>query len=86
MEVVCIDRDRLVIDVMSIMAETKTKVTGMHAMVNRKDKTSSIFLKLEVKSMEQFEYLKQRVRRVNNVLDVRRLVNRRTQAEKGEEA
>ena len=76
LEAVCTDRDRLLMDILAIMAETKTPVSGAHAAVDRKTKTCSIFIKIEVKSMEQLEYLMQRVQRIKDVLEVRRLVNR----------
>lgn len=75
MEAICVDRDRLLMDVLAIMAETKTTVIGTYASVDKKSGHSSICIKMEVHSMEQFEYLMQRVRKIKDVLEVRRLVN-----------
>ncbi len=77
MEAVAMDRDRLLIDVMAIMAETKTAVNGVRVNVDKRTKTSTIFLKLEVKSLDQLDYLMQRVGRVKDVLDVHRVVTRK---------
>ncbi len=81
MEATGLDRDRLLIDIMGIMAETKTPVNGVHVSVDKRSKTSTVFLKLEVKSLDQLDYLMQRVRRVKDVYDVRRVVNRKTKNE-----
>ena len=85
MEAICSDRDRLLMDIMAIMAETKTPVNGVHMTVNKKDRTCSVYVKMEVRSMEQFEYLVQRVSRIKDVLEVRRLVNRSKKEKKDEE-
>lgn len=69
MEAVAIDRDRLLIDIMAIMAETKTAVNGVRVTVDKRTKTSTIMLKVEVKSLDQLDYLMQRVRRVKDVLE-----------------
>ena len=71
-------------DIMTIMAETKTPVNGVHMTVNKKDKTCSVYIKMEVRSTEQFEYLMQRVGRIKDVLEVRRLVNRCKKEKKDE--
>ena len=75
MEAICQDRDRLTVEIMNIMAETKTTVTGLRATVDRRSATCSIVIKIEVKSLDQFEYLKQRVGRVRGVMEVRRVVH-----------
>ena len=78
MEAVGIDRDRLLIDIMAIMAETKTSVNGVRVNVDKRTKTSTVFLKLEVKSLDKLDYLMQRVGRVKDVFDVHRVVNRKS--------
>ena len=77
MEAICTDRDRLTIDILGIMAETKTAVNGVHVRVDKKIGQCSVFVKMEVKSLEQFEYLRQRVGKVKGVLEVRRTVLQR---------
>ena len=84
MEAVCMDRERLLIDIMAIMAETKTEITGVHVSVDKKEKVATVYLKLEVKSLDQLDYLMQRVRRVKDVMDVYRVLNTRNNFRKGE--
>jgi len=62
-------------DIMSIMAETKTIVNGVHVAVDKKANMASIVLRLEVKTMDQVDYLMKRIHKVKDVLEVRRLVN-----------
>ncbi|MDO4732971.1 MAG: bifunctional (p)ppGpp synthetase/guanosine-3',5'-bis(diphosphate) 3'-pyrophosphohydrolase [Bacillota bacterium] len=81
LEVVCEDRERLLMDILAIMAETKTPVNGAHANVDRRNKYCSIFIKIEVKSMEQLDYLMQRLQRIKDVQEVRRLANRNRKGE-----
>jgi len=69
----CTNRDRLTLDIMSIMAETKTPVNGIHASVDRRRNQGTVHLKLEVKSLDQLGYLIQRVSRVEGVQEVRRI-------------
>ena len=71
------DRERLLMDIMAVMAETKTPVNGVHVSVDKRTKISTVYLKLEVKSQDQLDYLIQRVSRVRDVLEVRRVVHRR---------
>ena len=69
----CIDRDRLTLDIVSIMAETKTPINGIHANVDKRTGHGQIHLKLEVKSLDQMDYLIQRISRVDGVLEVKRI-------------
>ncbi|NLF79589.1 MAG: bifunctional (p)ppGpp synthetase/guanosine-3',5'-bis(diphosphate) 3'-pyrophosphohydrolase, partial [Clostridia bacterium] len=75
-EAVCINRERLLMDIMTIMAETKTAVNGVRVSVDKRNKSCSVFIKVEIKSLDQLDYLIQRVRRVRDVLDVYRVINR----------
>ena len=75
MEVICHDRERLLMDILAIMAETKTTVNGVHVTVDRKRQQSTVYLKIEIKSLDQFDYLRQKVSRIKGVIDAHRLVN-----------
>jgi len=77
MEAICLDRERLLMDIMAVMAETKTAVNGVHVTVDKKTRICSVFIKMEVKSLEQFEYLMQRVGRIKDVQEVRRMLHQR---------
>ena len=72
----CIDRERLTLDVVSIMAETKTPINGIHASVDRRHGHGQIHLKLEVKSLDQVDYLINRISRVEGVENVMRIGSR----------
>ena len=83
MEAICHNRDRLTVDIVNVMAETKTSVTGLKVNSDRHSGSSSIIIKVEVKSLDQFEYLMQRVARIRGVTDVHRMVrHRREEKEK----
>ncbi|MBQ1501067.1 MAG: bifunctional (p)ppGpp synthetase/guanosine-3',5'-bis(diphosphate) 3'-pyrophosphohydrolase [Firmicutes bacterium] len=77
MEAVCVNRERLLMDIMAIMAETKTEINGVHVSIDKRNKTATVYLKIEVKSLDQLDYLMQRVRRVKDVMDVYRVLNSR---------
>ena len=78
MEAICMSRERLLIDIMAVMAETKTEINGVHVTIDKKSKVATIYLKIEVKSLDQLDYLIQRVRRIKDVMDVYRVLNNRT--------
>jgi GTP pyrophosphokinase len=69
----CLDRERLTLDIVSIMAETKTPIYGIHANVDKRSGHSQIHLKLEVRSLDQMDYLIQRISRVDGVTNVMRI-------------
>lgn len=69
----CVDRQRLTLDIMSIMADTKTPVNGLHVSVDKRSGQCSMHLKLEVKSLDQMDYLIQRISRVQGVQEVGRI-------------
>jgi GTP pyrophosphokinase len=75
--VVCQERERLVVDIMSIMAETKTPVNALRMGADKRTKQATGYLKIEVKSLDQLDYLMQRIRRVKGVLEVSRINNKR---------
>jgi GTP pyrophosphokinase len=75
MEISATERERLAMDIMAIMAETKTDVHGIHATVDRKSGVSNIILKMEIKSLDQLDYLMNRVGRVKDVIEVRRIMS-----------
>ena len=51
---------------------TKTNLNGVNVRVN-KDKTATISLKLEIKSLDHLEFIMNKIRRVRDVLEVHRL-------------
>lgn len=72
-EVTAMDRPRLASDIMNIIADTRTIINSVHARA-RKNKTAAINLKLEIASVEHLNAIMQKVKRVSDVLDVRRVL------------
>ncbi|MCI8336726.1 MAG: bifunctional (p)ppGpp synthetase/guanosine-3',5'-bis(diphosphate) 3'-pyrophosphohydrolase [Peptococcaceae bacterium] len=72
LEATAIDRPRLTLDIMAVVADTKTNLNGVNVRVN-KDKTATISLKLEIKSLDHLEFIMNKIRRVRDVLEVHRL-------------
>ncbi|MCR4963535.1 MAG: bifunctional (p)ppGpp synthetase/guanosine-3',5'-bis(diphosphate) 3'-pyrophosphohydrolase [Firmicutes bacterium] len=75
MEALCMNRDRMLMDILAVMAETKTTITGVHVSVDQRTNMARCFIKMEVRNPDQFDYLMQRVTRIKDVLEVRRVVN-----------
>ena len=72
LEIVGLDRPRLVTDVMNVIMGTRTHMLGMNARVS-KDKTANIRLKIEAKNLEHLNYVVQRIRRVKDISLVERI-------------
>ena len=85
MEAICMSRERLLIDIMAVMAETKTEINGVHVTIDKKTKVATVYLKIEVKSLDQLDYLIQRIRRIKDVMDVYRVLNTRTNNNKNKQ-
>ncbi len=75
MEAICINRERIIMDILAVMAETKTTITGVNVTVDKRTNLGSCFVKMEVKNPDQFDYLMQRVTRIKDVLEVRRVTS-----------
>ncbi len=74
-EVIAMDRERLAMDIMAVMADTKTAVNGMHVGVDKKSKIATFFIKLEVKTLDHLEYIMNRIKRVKDVIEVKRMIS-----------
>lgn len=72
MQVIGAPRDRLSIDVMAAIADTKTAINGCNIFIDRKKDQAVFNLKLEVRSQQQLDFIFNRVRRVKGVLEVSR--------------
>ena len=72
-EAIAFDRPRLAVDIMNVVADTKTIINGVNTYMHKENKTVSICLKLEIKSLVHLEYILNKVRRVKDVLEVRRM-------------
>jgi len=74
-EIEAIDRPRLAADIMNVVADSKIVINAINARAVS-NKLALIHLKVEVKSLEQMERLMEKLRRVQDVLEVRRIVPR----------
>lgn len=71
-EVVAIDRPRLAMDVMTAIADTKTVINAVNARAT-KDNLATVDLKLEIRGLEHLDYIISKIKRVKDVLEVRRV-------------
>ncbi len=74
-EIEAIDRPRLAADIMNVVADSKIIINAINARAVS-NKLALIHLKVEVKSIEQMERLMEKLRKVQDVLEVRRVVPR----------
>ena len=51
-------------DIISVIADTKTSLNGVHVYVDKKSKIATISIKFEVKTMDQLDYIIKRVGKV----------------------
>lgn len=71
-EAVSLDRPRLAMDIMSMIADTKTTINSVHARVT-KNKLASVNVKMEIKSLDHLEYIMNKLRRLKDVIEVKRV-------------
>ncbi|MEL7568015.1 MAG: TGS domain-containing protein, partial [Dehalobacterium sp.] len=71
-EAISLDRPRLAMDVMSVIADTKTTINSVHARAT-KNKLASVNVKMEIKSLDHLEYIMNKVRRLKDVIEVKRV-------------
>lgn len=71
-DIVGLDRARLVTDIVNVIADTRTHMLGINARVG-KDKVAHIQLKLETRSLEHLNFVLQKIRKVKDVTVVERL-------------
>ncbi|NLO90253.1 MAG: bifunctional (p)ppGpp synthetase/guanosine-3',5'-bis(diphosphate) 3'-pyrophosphohydrolase [Clostridia bacterium] len=74
-EIEAIDRPRLAADIMNVVADSKIVINAINARAVS-NKLALLHLKVEVKSLEQMDRLMEKLRRVHDVLEVRRVVPR----------
>ncbi len=79
-QVTAFDRPRLLMDVTVAVSELKITINGTRMQVG-KDKITTIELTVEINSTEQLEYLINKVRRLPDIIEVKRLVNEKRTTE-----
>ncbi|MDD2421742.1 MAG: bifunctional (p)ppGpp synthetase/guanosine-3',5'-bis(diphosphate) 3'-pyrophosphohydrolase [Heliobacteriaceae bacterium] len=72
-EVSAMDRERLTTDVMIAIADLKTPINSVHARATR-NKMALINLVVEIRDLNHLRYVMEKIRRVKDVLDVRRII------------
>lgn len=71
-DIIGLDRVRLVTDIMNVIMETRTHMLGINARVG-KDKVAHIQLRVEARSLEHLNFVLQKIRKVKDVSVVERL-------------
>ncbi|NMA62918.1 MAG: bifunctional (p)ppGpp synthetase/guanosine-3',5'-bis(diphosphate) 3'-pyrophosphohydrolase [Syntrophomonadaceae bacterium] len=74
-EVVAIDRPRLTMDVMAVVAEAKIPINSIFSRAVRKTKLATIKLKVEIKDPEHLQAIMQRISQIRDVMEVRRVIH-----------
>ncbi|HHY60157.1 MAG TPA: bifunctional (p)ppGpp synthetase/guanosine-3',5'-bis(diphosphate) 3'-pyrophosphohydrolase [Clostridia bacterium] len=72
LEAIAVDRPRLAMDIMLAVADTKTVVNAINAR-STKDNLATIDLKLEIRGLDHLEYITNKIKRVHDVLEVKRV-------------
>lgn len=70
-EVTCMDRSGILSDIMMVPSEAKTNISSVNARTH-KNKTATITLSLEIKTLTQLEYIMTKIRRIRDVFSVYR--------------
>ncbi|MDA8441270.1 MAG: bifunctional (p)ppGpp synthetase/guanosine-3',5'-bis(diphosphate) 3'-pyrophosphohydrolase [Peptococcaceae bacterium] len=72
LEIQAIDRPRLTMDVMNAVADTKTIINAINARAT-KNGMALITMKIEIRNLEHMEFISQKIRRVKDIVDIRRV-------------
>lgn len=72
LEVLAHDRPRLAMDIISAVADAKTIINAVHARAT-KDNFAVVDLKVEIRNLDHLNYIMDKVRRIKDVLEVRRV-------------
>lgn len=71
-EALALDRPKLAMDIMTTVADTKTIINSIHARAT-KNNLAVVDLKLEIKGLEHLNFLVEKIKRVKDVMDVKRI-------------
>ncbi|WP_406676523.1 RelA/SpoT family protein [Moorella sp. ACPs] len=72
-EALALDRPNLAMDIMAAVADTKTIINSVHARATRNDQ-ALVDLKIEIRSLEHLNYIMDKIRRIRDVLEVKRVI------------
>ncbi|HMM05807.1 MAG TPA: bifunctional (p)ppGpp synthetase/guanosine-3',5'-bis(diphosphate) 3'-pyrophosphohydrolase [Clostridiales bacterium] len=73
-EVLAYDRDHLTMDIMSAISDTKTTINAVYGR-SAKDGMAVVSIKMEVKSNSHFDFICNKIRRIKDVVEVRRVIH-----------
>jgi len=71
-EAIALDRPKLAMDIMTTIADTKTIINSIHARA-AKNNLAVVDLKLEIKGLDHLKFLVEKIKRVKDVMDVKRI-------------
>ncbi|MCL2678414.1 MAG: (p)ppGpp synthetase, partial [Clostridiales bacterium] len=74
-EVIAGNRERLTIDIMAVVADTRTNINAVNYNLDKKTGLVTAVIKLEVKTMDHLDYIINRVKKVRNVIEARRIMS-----------
>ena len=70
--ITALDRDKLTTDVINIVNDAKVHINAINARA-RKNMSATIDLKIEINNLEQLNALIEKIRRVRDVIEVKRV-------------
>lgn len=71
-EAVAVDRPRLAMDIITTVTDAKTTINAVNARAT-KNNLATVDLKIEIRNMEHLKQIMERVRRVKDVIEVKRI-------------
>lgn len=72
-EALALDRPNLAMDIMAAVTDTKTIINSVHARATRNDQ-ALVDLKIEIRSLEHLNYIMDKIRRIRDVMEVKRVI------------
>lgn len=72
LEATSVDRPKLAMEIMTTISDTKTVINSVHARAT-KNKLAVVTLKIEIRNLAHLDYIMEKVRRIKDVLEVRRI-------------
>ena len=75
-EILAYDRDHLTMDIMSAISDTKTTINAVFSRA-MKSGMATVNVKMEVKSNSHFDFICNKIRRIKDVIEVKRVIHGR---------
>lgn len=71
-EAVALDRPRLAMDIITTITDTKTTINAVNARAT-KNNLATVDLKIEIKSLDHLLYIMEKIKRIKDVIEVKRI-------------